>query len=100
MQRATTPTHIFTLPFDVSLLNEVRVTYQQKGKTILKKTEEECKLDGNQISVTLTQEETMTFEANTSVFIQLRVLMVDGTVSASQIMSDIVTDCLDCEVLS
>lgn len=99
MQRATTPTHIFTIPFDVSLLKEVRVTYQQKGKTVLKKTEEECNLNGNQISVTLTQEETTKFEVG-SAFIQLRVLMADGTVSASQIMNDVVTESLDCEVLS
>ena len=100
MQRATTPTHVFTLPFEASLIKEYRVTYQQNGSTVLKKTEAECKKSGNEIRVTLTQEETMKFEANKTMFIQLRVLMADGTVTASQIMTDLVTDCLDCEVLS
>lgn len=99
MQRATTPTHIITLPFDVSLIKEVRVTYQQDGSTVLKKDETECEMSGKEIRVTLTQEETMKFEASKTAFIQLRVLMADGTVTASQIMSDLVTDCLDCEVL-
>lgn len=100
MQRATTPTHIFTLPFDVSLLKEARVIYQQNGNTVLKKEETDCEMSGNEIRVTLTQEETLKFEASKIALIQLRVLLVDGTVSASQIMSDLVTDCLDCEVLS
>lgn len=100
MQRATTPTHKFTLPFDTSLLKEIRITYQQNGKNVLKKEEADCEMSGNEIRVTLTQEETLKFEASKIALIQLRVLLVDGTVSASQIMSDLVTDCLDCEVLS
>lgn len=101
MYRATTPTHIFTLPFDTSLLKEIRVTYATEGKDIiLQKTEADCTLDGSDIKIELTQEETLLFEAQNRVLIQLRVLTTDGKVMASEIWRRFALECLDEEVLS
>ena len=101
MYRATTPTHIFTMPFDTSLLKEIRVTYAKEDKEIiLQKTGDDCVLDGRDINVALTQEETLLFEAEKRVLIQLRVLTVDGKAMASKIWRKFAHECLDEEVLA
>lgn len=99
MFRATTPTHIFVLPFDTSLLQEIRITYQQSGKTVLQKTEADCTLTGSEIKVTLTQQETLLFSPDERVSIQLRVLTTTGHVMASEIKKVFARACLDEEVL-
>ena len=101
MFRATTPTHIFILPFDTEQVKEVRVTYaNEKKEVILQKTEADCVLDGTDIKVELTQEETLLFEAELRVLIQLRVLTTSGKVMASKIWRKFAHECLDEEVLS
>lgn len=100
MFRATTPQHIFTLPFDTGQLQKIRITYQQNGETVLQKTEADCTLSGNEIKVVLTQEETLLFSADNRVSIQLRVLTTNGQVMASEIEKKSVKACLDEEVLS
>ena len=99
MYRATTPTHIFKLPFDTGLLKKVQITYQQFGQTILQKTEKDCSLDGAEIKLQLTQEETLRFQPTAEVFIQLRVLTNEGKVLASRIERKLPKECLDEEVL-
>ena len=103
MFRATTPTHIFTLPFDTDQIKEVRITYQQNGETVLEKTETDCTMVGEDIKVTLTQQETLLFDAGSRdnrVSIQLRVLTKTGQVMASKIVKVFAKACLNEEVLS
>ena len=99
MYRATTPTHIFTLPFDTSLLKRVQITYRQFGRNILQKNLEDCTLTKNAIKLELTQEETLLFAPTAEVLIQLRVVTNDGKVMASKIESKWAKECLDEEVL-
>ena len=99
MFRATTPTHIFTLPFDTSLLQAVQITYQQFGRNILQKGKEDCTLTKNAIKLELTQEETLLFASTAEVLIQLRVVTNDGKVMASKIERKWAKECLDEEVL-
>ena len=100
MFRATTPTHIFTIQFDTSQLQEIRITYQQGGQTVLQKTEADCTLTGSEIKVVLTQEETLLFAPDERVSIQLRVMTTDGVVMASEIVKVFARACLDEEVLT
>ena len=37
MIQGTTPTHTFTIPFDVSLIKELKVVYAQQGEIVLEK---------------------------------------------------------------
>ena len=102
MFRATTPQHIFALPFTTNQIKEIRITYQQNGETVLQKTEADCTLTANEIKVTLTQQETLLFNVGSSddrVSIQLRVLTTTGQVMASEIEKVFVRECLDEEVL-
>lgn len=62
MYRGTTPTHIFTLPFNVEQLKKVEITYEQLGQIILQKTETDCTLEGKIIRLELTQEESRLFQ--------------------------------------
>ena len=100
MFRATTPTHIFTLPFDTVDVKKVRITYQQDGVTVLQKTESDCVSVGKEIAVTLSQDDTKLFAHDNRASVQLRVLLNTGIVMASDIEKVLVKACLDEEVLS
>lgn len=99
MIRGTTPTHRFAIPFDTSMLAEVLITYGQRGEEILTKDIDDCTLSGNEISITLTQEETLKFEADAPLQIQLRALTQSGDAVASRIAVIDVGDVLNDEVM-
>lgn len=88
MYRGTTPTLRFTLPFDTSTLDVVGVTIAQGGKVIINKEKSDCDLKGKDISVTLTQAETLALTAGNKTEIQLRVLTTDGLALASEIFRE------------
>ena len=99
MIRGTTPTHQFVVPFDTSVLSEVLITYAQDNKLVLTKNIKDCTIEQDVISVTLTQEETLRFDSDHHVKIQLRALTTGGDALASQIITRSVGDVLNDEVL-
>ena len=82
MIRGTTPTHTFTLPFDVSVIKEIHVIYAQ-GRVKLVKKKADCELSGNEVKVRLSQEETLMFCAALPFKVQVRVLTHIGDALAS-----------------
>ena len=81
MVRGSTPTFTFTIPFDVSLIEKLYVTLEQKvdEQTIqVEKSKEQCSLEGNQIKCTLTQEDTLKLIEFRNALVQLRILTVDN----------------------
>ena len=84
MIRYTTPTLVFNVPLDTSILEEVYVTLKQ-GKTILEKKYNQCLYNGKQITVCLSQAETAEFKPNREIYIQLRCKDENGNAYASQI---------------
>lgn len=100
MIRGTTPTHTFTLPFDVSLIKKIKIIYAQGGEQKFCKRKEDCILDGRTVQTTLTQEETFLLDCKWLVEIQVRVLTVGEDVLASLPMTATVGKCLDSEVLA
>lgn len=100
MRRFTTPTHIFTLPFNTSIISKVRLVYAQSETIVLVKEATECKVRGNTISVTLTQEETAMLDCKKNfVEIQAHILTNDGKSLVSTPLKVAVKKCLDTEVL-
>lgn len=99
MKRGTTPTHTFTLPFDVSLVAKARILYSQNGAPVLTKEGSDITMVDNTLSVKLSQEETFKFDYNKYVEIQVRVLTQTGEVLASNIVPVSVGQCLEEEVL-
>lgn len=84
MYRGTTPTLKFILPFDTSLLEEAWITLGQDGEEIVNKTLSDCTTDGTALSVLLTQSDTLALSHEYRTFVQLRVLLADGTALASK----------------
>lgn len=87
MRRGTTP----TLQITVTGLTDIEVqnlylTLRQ-GQTTIEKTESGVTIDGEVISATLTQEETLSLVAKVDVALQLRVLSTNNTAYASNIVT-------------
>ena len=99
MIQGTTPTHTFTLPFDVSMIDKVRIIYSQKDQPVVTKNTEDCQLEGENVVVVLTQEDTFAFDHNEPVEIQIRMLTVGGDAIASHIKKVDCAKCLEKEVL-
>lgn len=86
MKRGTTPTHTFTLPFATAALSEAYITYAQLGVTKIEKDLSDCTIDGNNLSVTLTQKETLSLKEDRPTEIQVAVKL-QGKVMRSQIIT-------------
>lgn len=99
MVQGTTPKHTFILPFSSDAIRILEIVYQQNGQEVLRKTESDCILKENEVSLKLTQEETFLFNAAVVVDIQIRVKTFDGEVLASRIAQVSVDRCLSSEVL-
>lgn len=99
MIRGTTPTHIFQLPIPVATIDQLRITYAQGSNVVLEKTEADVSKTGKTVRYTLTQEESLLFEAGPAVNVQVRVLTTDGTAMASGIKRLNVNEVLNEEVL-
>lgn len=71
--RYTTPTHIFTVPFDTGTISMLAVIYKQDDKVVLVKDLSDCELGDKTVSCCLTEAESALFSATPQVQIQLRV---------------------------
>jgi hypothetical protein len=98
MQRLSTPTHIFTLDIDTSLIKTLRIVYKQGEIVRLVKYGTDAKIEGNTVTLKLTQEETQKFSA-ADVYIQLDILTTGGDALHSAIIKRSVSDVLLDEVL-
>jgi hypothetical protein len=94
----TTPIHRIKIPFDTSLVDRARIVYHQWGKEVLRKETEDFHMEGNVLSVSLSQEETFLFDC-TPIVIQLRVRDTSGFVHKMKPRTITPDDCLDREVL-
>jgi hypothetical protein len=99
MIRGSTPTHTFTIPFDVSKIKTLKIVYAQDDEIVCEKSNTDCDMEGVSIKTTLTQNDTLKFDCKKAVQIQMKILTVDGQVLVSTIERVGVSKCLDNEVL-
>ena len=99
MRQGTTPKHTFNLPFDLDLVEKIKVTYGQNNRVVLEKHIDTEGMLGMTVEYTLTQEDTFKFDSNSNVKIQMRVKMKDGRVISTDLIHKPVEECLDSEVL-
>lgn len=99
MIRGSTPTHNFKLPIETDKIEKIRILYAQDDTVLFVKEIDDCKCDGCNVSVTLTQEETFKFNCKKLVQIQLRIKTINGDVIPSKETLVSVEKCLDNEVL-
>lgn len=98
MRRGTTPTHIFHLPFSAEDL-KFTITYAQDDKELVKKTEDDCDVNDNVIELTLSQEDTLSFDEKKAVQVQIKTLDFGGNVKASKVMITTAGKILDEDVI-
>jgi len=71
--RGTGPTHVFNLPFNASNMTKVYITYAQGGVVLFEKTIDDISITGEkQISVQLTQTDTLKLDENKKLKFQIR----------------------------
>lgn len=104
MYRVTTPTHVFSLPIDTSECAEIQVTYKQGSVILLKHYQDGTlpsgmTLDGNNVRVRLTQEETKQFDSKQAAVAQVRVLTTANDALASSKFSITIKDVLNEDIL-
>lgn len=90
MVRGTTATNTFEVidGTDLTGVSDVYVTYDQGGKVVIDKStgDGSVTVEGNVITVTLTQAETLSLNSSMPVRIQIRVKYESGSAIASQII--------------
>lgn len=84
--RGTTPTITFNLPFDVSTITNCEVYFGQNDELLVTKEYDDCTLSGTTLSVTLDQEDTLQFDDDEKLQMQIRFVFTDGTVDATSIL--------------
>ena len=104
MRRGTTPTHTFTLPFEVPEGSKVRIVYVQNDKIILEHTTDQCTVEGSVVTTKLTDKETLLFDSKLHfingkhqsypVEIQIGIKTPEGDKLWSNIIRDTVEKCL------
>ena len=99
MIRGTTPTHTFNVPLSAENIKKVKITYEQDGVDILTKREGDCTIADGKVTVRLTQEETLKFDHEKLITIQIRVLSKNDDALSSYPFSVNAVECLDDEVL-
>lgn len=85
MRRGTTPVNTIKTDMDLTGATALYVTYQQDGETVVEKELEDVEISESEITIHLTQADTLAFAAGT-VSIQVRAVLADGNRVASGIM--------------
>lgn len=99
MRQGTTPTIQITVnDIDLNKMQNIYVVFEQNGY-ILKKESSDLNIEGNVISVLLSQEETFNFKEGTC-NIQLRMITKGGVAIASPIKTTKVYRVLNKEVIT
>lgn len=88
MYRGTTPTFQFKLPIAAATITAASITFRQSGGVDIEKTLSDCTISEDTLTVSLTEEETLSLRANTpnALEIQLRVGVGEARM-ASQIFT-------------
>ena len=78
MYRGTTPTLTFRLPIDTGSITVLSIAVAQGRQVKIEKTLSDVHLDGNVISCTLTEDETLSLTAGASVEAKIQLRMGVG----------------------
>ena len=87
MRRGTTPTNIFQTDTDLTEADVIYISYEQDGNILFEKTGDDIEVSADELRVRLTQEETLQFNTEHRVRMQIRAKFGDGTAIASQVMT-------------
>lgn len=97
--QGSTPTNEISVPFPAETIAEAVITYEQDGAVVLEKHTEDLAIADYSVTAELTQEETLRFDADKMVVIQIKVKTTNGKVIPSDKMYASVYEVLNKEVL-
>lgn len=86
MVRGTTPTLNFGIPFNTELIDAVYITFCQEGRTVLEKDINSIEMSNKELTVRLSQQDTLSFNDNSYVELQIRIKNRDGSAYSSKII--------------
>ena len=86
MRRGTTPTHYFKTKVDLTGASEIFITYAQEDKKVVEKSINDITIEPEQLTVTLSQTDTLAFSTIGEVEIQCAAKMPPDTVLRSKII--------------
>lgn len=93
MIRGTTPTLTFTLPFEpTGIVKDVSITFLQGEGTILEKKLVDCEIDGVDMRLRLTREDTMKFSPCKWIKIRVDMVCMDDNVITADLIYDMCCD--------
>lgn len=98
--RGTTPTITFNLPFNVSTIKNCEIYFSQEDELLFTKGYNDCVLDDTTLQVTLKQKDTLKFDDELKLQIQLRFMFNDGSVDATEVMKDKIGKLLTDDIIS
>ncbi len=102
MIKGTTPSYTFTVNVEAADIDAVIVSFGQNDLEVLCKHNDgrHCTVDGNTVTVSLTQEDTFLFEEGCHLQAQVRILKTNGeAVSTKTMVIDDVLKSLNEEVM-
>lgn len=82
--RGTTPNQIFNVDLDLTGTEVLYLTYKQDKDIVLEKTKDDLTITKDQVSFRMTQEESLLFNTNITVKMQIRARFPDGTAVESE----------------
>ena len=97
--QGSTPTNEFTMPFPAEAIEKVIISYEQNDTVVLEKHTEDITISDYLLAVKLTQEETLKFEEDKLVAIQIKVKTTDGEVIPSEKIYDHIADVINKELI-
>lgn len=100
--RGTTPKFIFTLPNSITIddILNVELVFTQNDEIIIAKKLGDFNTSNNQLTITLTQEDTLKLKGNSPLYYQIKVLLNDESVITSDIITNMVYNSLSESVLT
>lgn len=90
MIRGTTPTLMFTLPFDVSNAVRIWITFSQDNREVFTLEKSDLEITENVIKCRLTQSQTLSLKHNARVEMQIRISRYSGSMEDA-LASNIIT---------
>ena len=76
----------FSIPYAKSEIAAIFITYHQRGVTKVEKTIDDCTFTDGKAQVDLSQEDTLKFDDDAIIKIQIRIRLNNGIVTKSQIV--------------
>ena len=89
----------FEIPYSESEVEAICITYKQGDKTLFDKKLNDCTFSEGAVTVHLNQEDTLKFDSQKVIKIQLKVKLVGDMVTKSNIVETITDELLCCEVI-